>query len=390
MRKIGFIILLLLLFIPGCRDVPGKVSISCRANEVPQAHIDMITPAEAFVGEAVSFKGHGEDTDGKVVAFKWYSDLDGELSLEPEFQINSLSPGTHVISFQVEDNNGAWSKEATQTMVVTFEIIPLPLITLFTANPPSITAGGSTLLTWEVSNADTVEITPDIGAVSASGTHTVSPDRTTSYTLTAANSHGTMSTHLTISLNGQGGLGGLEEVVLYTVPDEDGSLVKYSSSYEKQNVPCAGDNSINLASRAFLSFDISSIPRDATIVEALLDLSDCTVTGDPTYVRGRHGNMGALEVYHYQYGSYDGLDMSAYNKAAQLTQGGSHQEYPLDPWRWDIKDSSDGSHVIQELVQTGASRCQLRIQFFTSTNWDGIADMICFEHAALFLRYRLP
>ena len=182
----------------------------------------------------------------------------------------------------------------------------------------------------------------------------------------------------------------MKEIVLHTISNEDGSLVKYDSSYQRQNIPCAGDSSLNLPSKAFLSFDISSIPQDAIIEEAVLDLSDCTITGEPTYIRGRHGNMGALEVYHYQYGSYDDLDRSAYIKIAQLTKGGSHQEYPLSPWKWDIKESSEGNPIIQELVRSGTSRCQLRIQFFTSTNWDSIADMICFEDTNLVIRYKSP
>ena len=99
--------------------------------------------------------------------------------------------------------------------------------------------------------------------------------------------------------------------------------------------------------------------------QAILDLSDCTVMGDPTYVRGRHGNMGALEVYHYQYGKYDSLDRSAYLHTAQLTRDGQFIDYPLESWKWDIKESNEGELVIQALVNERSPRCQLRIQFFT-------------------------
>jgi len=265
-----------------------------------------------------------------------------------------------------------------------------PIIETFTVNPSQINSGQTATLSWTVTGADSVSISPDIGQVESAGTRQISPDVTTSYTLTARNSYGVVNIQLTVSVHELDDLKGVKEVVLHTISNEDGALIKYDSSYERQDIPCAGDDSLNLPRRAFLSFDISSIPGDATMVEALLDLSDCTITGDPTYVRGRHGNMGALEVYHYQYGSYDDLDRSAYIKIAQLTEGGSHQEYPLNPWKWDIKESTDGDPVIQELVRSSSSRCQLRIQFFTSTNWDGIADMICFADTNLVIRYKLP
>ncbi|MBI5301190.1 MAG: hypothetical protein HY868_03565 [Chloroflexi bacterium] len=61
-----------------------------------------------------------------------------------------------------------------------------PIISSFTANPPNMTAGGRTVLTWgPVTNADRVEIDQDIGLVSAPGAITVMPTTSTTYTLTA-------------------------------------------------------------------------------------------------------------------------------------------------------------------------------------------------------------
>jgi len=52
-----------------------------------------------------------------------------------------------------------------------------------------------------------------------------------------------------------------------------------------------------------------------------------------------------------------------------------------------VKDSADGDPVIQNLVQRGKSRSQFRIQFFTTTNWDSISDMLCFDDATLTIKY---
>ncbi len=61
-----------------------------------------------------------------------------------------------------------------------------------------------------------------------------------------------------------------------------------------KNTACIGDNSSNSESRAFLSFDISAIPQTAVIQEAILDLSNYTKTGNPTY-ETMYGGMGAYE-----------------------------------------------------------------------------------------------
>ena len=67
----------------------------------------------------------------------------------------------------------------------------LPTIVNFTANPTTIQSGGSSTLSWSVNNATTVTIDQGIGTVSATtGTKSVSPTATTTYTLTATNSDG--------------------------------------------------------------------------------------------------------------------------------------------------------------------------------------------------------
>ena len=134
--------------------------------------------------------------------------------------------------------------------------------------------------------------------------------------------------------------------------------------------------------------DISSIPRNAIIKEALLDLSQYTVKGDPSYMRSMWGNMGALEVYYMQYGTYDNLGINAYTDAGKLVANGKLTSPPDYPW--DVKESGYGVHILQSLVNNGEPRCQLRLQFFTSTNWDSTSDMLCFDNATLTIRYSTP
>lgn len=87
-------------------------------NQPPTVYIDSILPSPAQQGEEVSFSGHGEDVDGTVVAYEWNSSIDGSLSTSATFATTILSTGTHTISFKVQDDDGAWSEEATATLEV--------------------------------------------------------------------------------------------------------------------------------------------------------------------------------------------------------------------------------------------------------------------------------
>lgn len=262
-----------------------------------------------------------------------------------------------------------------------------PTIISFYADRLIITPGQYVTLSWEVLGTTDATITP-IGQVNAKDTITLQPANTTTYVLNATNSAGTTNASITVVVQAAvpTSTSGEKTEILKPITFESGSLVRGSGylDYARYSGICAGDTLSNSASRAFLSFDISSIPANAIIKEAILDLSNYSVYGEPTYMKSSWGNMGALEVYHVQY-TY--LDYKAYTQTATLTANGTFTNYPLSPWAWDVKNSIDGQPVVQGLIQQGKSRCQLRIQFFTTTNWDSISDMLCFDNATLTIKY---
>jgi hypothetical protein len=75
-----------------------------------------------------------------------------------------------------------------------------PIVNIFSANPSTINQGESSTLTWAVSDADTVTITPGVGTVDLSGIISVSPVVTTVYTLTATNSAGSVTATATVNV----------------------------------------------------------------------------------------------------------------------------------------------------------------------------------------------
>ncbi len=75
-----------------------------------------------------------------------------------------------------------------------------PVINLFNANPSYIQPGQGVVLTWTVSNATTVILSPGIGSVPNSGSYNVTPGYTTTYTLYATNSDGTVNANTTVTV----------------------------------------------------------------------------------------------------------------------------------------------------------------------------------------------
>ena len=87
-------------------------------NASPAAYIDSVTPNPATRGDTVSLAGHGTDSDGSVVAYKWRSSLDGTIGTSASLPVSTLTVGTHTIYFSVRDNSGAWSNEAVAMVTV--------------------------------------------------------------------------------------------------------------------------------------------------------------------------------------------------------------------------------------------------------------------------------
>lgn len=75
----------------------------------------------------------------------------------------------------------------------------LPIVNIFSADPSTINPGESSTLSWDVSKADTVTITPG-GTVASSGSTPVSPVVTTTYTLIATNSAGSVTATATVNV----------------------------------------------------------------------------------------------------------------------------------------------------------------------------------------------
>lgn len=77
----------------------------------------------------------------------------------------------------------------------------LPSITRFTATPNTITKGENTTLAWNATGQQTLTINPNIGKVTGKNSITITPTKTTSYTLVAPNTTGTDTATTNVTVN---------------------------------------------------------------------------------------------------------------------------------------------------------------------------------------------
>src|SRR6266849_7670822 len=77
-----------------------------------------------------------------------------------------------------------------------------PTIGSFTANPTAISAGQSSVLSWSVSGASSINIDNGVGSVASSGTTSVTPAASVVYMLTATNTGGTVTASIAIGVTG--------------------------------------------------------------------------------------------------------------------------------------------------------------------------------------------
>ena len=382
-------VVLLLVLIPSCVTVPAPPSATT-------------APVIREFGNSPSTINAG----GTSVLF-W--DVTGANSVSIDQGIGQVDTvGIKVVSpaasttYTITANNNIGTVTKSAVTTVGSAVLPPvgtpPVITQFSSNPSTIDSGATSVLFWNVTGATSVSIDQGVGQVAFVGFKTVSPAISTAYTISATNSIGTV-TRSTVTMVSSAPLPPvaipLTGVTVSVIPGESGSMVKSGRNYTRLPAICVGDNGNDLASRAFLSFDISWIPSNAVIDEVVLSLGGYTSTGLPTYtdpVYGpQYGNFGALEIYRVQYSTYETLDTLNYNDPGTLVSSGKITSYPLlSPWKIELKDPASGQTSVRGLVKAGQPRFQLRMQFFTSTNWNGVADSLCFDKATLTVKYHLP
>jgi hypothetical protein len=159
------------------------------------------------------------------------------------------------------------------------------------------------------------------------------------------------------------------------VAAESGSV---RSNGDIKNEIHVGDTTDNFGSQVFLSFDISAIPKTATIVEGAMDLlQGCTIVGGP------FSALGCLDVYQQDYIPLDASDFF----------GGA----PSDAFIVVCDQASldtiavDNDFKVALQAKLGSTRIQFRLQFPDKlSNGGGVADQVRLGMPKLIIKYTMP
>lgn len=139
----------------------------------------------------------------------------------------SIDQGVNAVTM---DSNGSGSIAVSPIATTTYTItavngnatatatatVTAPLGVTLTANPPNITPGGQSTLTWASTGAATVSIDQGVAPIKgATGSVPVSPAQTTTYTITATDTSGISTTaQATVNVVTNTGLQGIKHIIV--------------------------------------------------------------------------------------------------------------------------------------------------------------------------------
>jgi chitodextrinase len=124
------------------------------------------------------------------------------MTMSHTITLTNLTPAT-LYHFHVKSKDSNNLTATTQDFTFTTLSLPLPpapIIVSFSALPPSITTGGSSVLSWTTANASSLSLDNGIGSVTGQTSKSVSPSQTITYTLTASNGTATATAQTIVSV----------------------------------------------------------------------------------------------------------------------------------------------------------------------------------------------
>jgi hypothetical protein len=129
------------------------------------------------------------DPDGDPITFQWTQEAGTRVSLSSpagsRTTFNAAAGELYAFRLTVRDDHGG---QGSARVTISTRSADRVQILFFIADPREIQRGQTATLSWRVINAERVNISGGIGNVPAQGSTPVSPDQTTTYTLTARNS----------------------------------------------------------------------------------------------------------------------------------------------------------------------------------------------------------
>jgi hypothetical protein len=245
----------------------------------------------------------------------------------------------------------------TSTPTPTNTPLPPPAIVDLSASLQSVGPGECTTIYWQTRNANDVRLNQQV--VAPSGDHTVCwgdlSSEMNDFELRASNGIETAMQSLTIIR--------LEPQRLSApfVSDRSGSIA--SNGFTLPFVS-PGDDGLDVDYEGFITFDIATLPGNATIESAYMNLGDCATNGDPA-------SLGGLDVLNLQYGDLD---------AGDYASGGAYIT-SIDPCTIFSIDVTD---QVQAMVMERFFQIRLS---FPGSNFNGTVDDVTYSAPSLDITY---
>lgn len=363
MKKLIPLLLLAVMLTAGC--MPGCLPAK---GQLPVIN--------SFDASPLSISAGGSST------LSWNVSGATKISIDPDIGSVALtgrrmvSPSTTTV-YTLTAGNAAGNVTATAQVVVTGAPSPptpagLPVVNSFTASPPVISAGGSSILSWNVSNATSVTIDPGVGTFASSGTTIVLPAATTTYILTATNAAGSTTAMTQVTVSGT------------PSPPAGLPVVNYFTA----NPPI-----ISAGSSTTLSWNVSnatSVTIDPGVGSAGLvgtaPVSPATTT-NYTLTATNAAGLYSLTIAVLVTGAPPppGPDTTPPTVPVLLSPApGASLPQPGTPWTFDWADSSDAESGIKQyqlyVIRQGAGSPVIDILVTTSTASKNLAGQITHDY----------
>lgn len=158
-------------------------------------------------------------------------------------------------------------------------------ISRFTASASATNAGRAVTLQWSTSNADSVTLSPGAVSLGASGSYTVTPGVSTTYTLTASSAGGKATASQSIRIYDWSGIakafdqalsassssGGVFKGFSFTLFDAQGTLYQYAGGNQTQGsiVPLASASKLPSAAAILTLVDAGKLNLDRPVADYL-------------------------------------------------------------------------------------------------------------------------
>jgi outer membrane protein OmpA-like peptidoglycan-associated protein/uncharacterized cupredoxin-like copper-binding protein len=174
-------------------------------------------PDQVVTGGLVTLDGSASyDPDGDPITYQWSQMSGPAVALATPTAVKTTFPAvagqTYVFKLTVTDSGGLSNAATTK---VTGSTPGSAQAIRFDATPSNIAAGQSSQLTWVVQGATSVTIDNGIGKVALTGSTTVTPAVTTTYTLTAVGPSGNVTATTTVTVGPGTSLTGTPQILRF-------------------------------------------------------------------------------------------------------------------------------------------------------------------------------